>query len=116
MSRLGIFVDRKTLASAEQLTALIHCRDVAEGMGHDVDFIFPRHGKANVRANHIRLKQNARLGSRAENRANIEFFVDSFDMVGVVIYDGHTVTILTKQIGDPRAHRARAENDNAHLR
>jgi glutathione synthase/RimK-type ligase-like ATP-grasp enzyme len=41
MSRLGIFVDRKTLASAEQLTALIHCRDVAEGMGHDVDFIFP---------------------------------------------------------------------------
>ncbi|HSQ93249.1 MAG TPA: ATP-grasp domain-containing protein [Methanoregula sp.] len=41
MSRLGIFVDRKTLASAEQLTALIHCRDVAEGMGHDVDFLFP---------------------------------------------------------------------------
>ncbi|RPI38147.1 MAG: ATP-grasp domain-containing protein [Methanoregulaceae archaeon] len=41
MSRMGIFVDRKTLASAEQLTALIHCRDVAEGMGHTVDFIFP---------------------------------------------------------------------------
>jgi glutathione synthase/RimK-type ligase-like ATP-grasp enzyme len=41
MSRLGIFVDRKTLASAEQLTALIRCRDVAEGMGHGVDFIFP---------------------------------------------------------------------------
>jgi glutathione synthase/RimK-type ligase-like ATP-grasp enzyme len=41
MSRLGIFVDRKTLASAEQLAALIHCRDVAEGRGHDVDFIFP---------------------------------------------------------------------------
>jgi len=41
MSRLGIFVDRKTLASSEQLTALIHCRDVAETMGHSVDFIFP---------------------------------------------------------------------------
>jgi glutathione synthase/RimK-type ligase-like ATP-grasp enzyme len=41
MSRLGIFVDRKTLSNAEQLTALIHCRDVAEGMGHHVDFIFP---------------------------------------------------------------------------
>jgi glutathione synthase/RimK-type ligase-like ATP-grasp enzyme len=41
MSRLGIFVDRRTLASAGQLTALIRCRDVAEGMGHDVDFIFP---------------------------------------------------------------------------
>ncbi|HSA37687.1 MAG TPA: hypothetical protein P5013_02205 [Methanoregula sp.] len=41
MSELGIFVDRKSLASAEQLTALIHCRDVVEGMGHDVDFIFP---------------------------------------------------------------------------
>ncbi|MBP1928222.1 glutathione synthase/RimK-type ligase-like ATP-grasp enzyme [Methanolinea mesophila] len=41
MSRLGIFVDRKTLSSAEQLTALIHCRDVAEAMGHSVEFIFP---------------------------------------------------------------------------
>ena len=41
MSRLGIFVDRKTLASSEQLNALIRCRDVAEGLGHDVDYIFP---------------------------------------------------------------------------
>ena len=41
MSRLGIFVDRKTMSNAEQLTALIHCRDVAEGKGHEVDFIFP---------------------------------------------------------------------------
>jgi glutathione synthase/RimK-type ligase-like ATP-grasp enzyme len=41
MSRLGIFVDRKTLSNAEQLGALIRCRDVAEGMGHGVDFIFP---------------------------------------------------------------------------
>ena len=41
MTNLGIFVDRKTLSNAEQLTALIRCRDVAEGMGHHVDFIFP---------------------------------------------------------------------------
>ena len=41
MSRLGIFVDRKTLSSAEQLTALIRCRDAAEEMGHGVEFIFP---------------------------------------------------------------------------
>jgi len=41
MSRLGIFVDRKTLSNSEQLNALIRCRDVAEGMGHDVNFIFP---------------------------------------------------------------------------
>jgi len=41
MTQLGIFVDRKTLSNAEQLTALIRCRDVAEGMGHHVDFIFP---------------------------------------------------------------------------
>ena len=41
MSRLGIFVDRKTLSNSEQLNALIRCRDVAEGMGHDVEFIFP---------------------------------------------------------------------------
>jgi len=41
MSRLGIFVDRKTLSNSEQLNALIRCRDTAEGMGHGVDFIFP---------------------------------------------------------------------------
>ena len=41
MSQLGIFVDRKTLSNSEQLNALIRCRDIAEGMGHDVDFIFP---------------------------------------------------------------------------
>jgi glutathione synthase/RimK-type ligase-like ATP-grasp enzyme len=41
MSHLGIFVDRKTLSNSEQLNALIRCRDIAEGMGHDVDFIFP---------------------------------------------------------------------------
>jgi glutathione synthase/RimK-type ligase-like ATP-grasp enzyme len=41
MSRLGIFVDRKTLSNSEQLNALIHCRDVAEEMSHDADFLFP---------------------------------------------------------------------------
>jgi glutathione synthase/RimK-type ligase-like ATP-grasp enzyme len=41
MSRLGIFVDRKTLSNAEQLNALIRCRDVAEEMGHNAEFLFP---------------------------------------------------------------------------
>ena len=41
MTHLGIFVDRKTLSNSEQLNALIRCRDVAEGMGHDVNYIFP---------------------------------------------------------------------------
>jgi len=41
MSRLGIFVDRKTLSNSEQLNALIRCRDTAESLGHSVDFIFP---------------------------------------------------------------------------
>jgi glutathione synthase/RimK-type ligase-like ATP-grasp enzyme len=41
MSQLGIFVDRKTMSNSEQLTALIRCRDVAEGLGHDVEFLFP---------------------------------------------------------------------------
>jgi glutathione synthase/RimK-type ligase-like ATP-grasp enzyme len=41
MSRLGIFVDRKTLSNSEQLNALIRCRDVAEELGQSVDFIFP---------------------------------------------------------------------------
>ncbi|MBN1324558.1 MAG: RimK family alpha-L-glutamate ligase [Methanotrichaceae archaeon] len=41
MSRLGIFVNRQTLSSSEQLTALIRCRDVAESMGHTAEFIFP---------------------------------------------------------------------------
>jgi glutathione synthase/RimK-type ligase-like ATP-grasp enzyme len=41
VSKLGIFVNRQTLSSSEQLTALIKCRDVAESMGHTVEFIFP---------------------------------------------------------------------------
>jgi glutathione synthase/RimK-type ligase-like ATP-grasp enzyme len=41
MSRLGVFVDRRTLSSAEQLHALIRCRDVAEGLGHSAEFLFP---------------------------------------------------------------------------
>ena len=41
MSRLGIFVDRRTLSNSDQLNALIRCRDVAEEMGHDAEFLFP---------------------------------------------------------------------------
>ena len=41
MSRLGIFVDRKTLSNSDQLNALIHCRDVAESLGHNAEFLFP---------------------------------------------------------------------------
>ena len=41
MSKLGIFVNRQTLSSSEQISAVIKCRDVAEGMGHTVEFIFP---------------------------------------------------------------------------
>jgi glutathione synthase/RimK-type ligase-like ATP-grasp enzyme len=41
VSKLGIFVNRQTLASSEQLTALVKCRDVAESMGHTVEFVFP---------------------------------------------------------------------------
>ncbi len=41
MSKLGIFVNRQTLSSSEQLTALIKCRDAGESMGHTVEFIFP---------------------------------------------------------------------------
>lgn len=41
MSRLGIFVNRQTLSSSEQLTALVKCRDAGESMGHTVEFIFP---------------------------------------------------------------------------
>lgn len=41
MSKLGIFVNRQTLSSSEQITAVIKCRDVAESMGYAVEFIFP---------------------------------------------------------------------------
>ena len=41
MSKLGIFVNRQTLSSSEQITALIKCRDAGESMGHTVEFIFP---------------------------------------------------------------------------
>jgi len=41
LSKLGIFVNRQTMSSSEQLTSLVKCRDVAESMGHTVEFIFP---------------------------------------------------------------------------
>jgi len=41
LSKLGIFVNRQTLSSSEQLTAVVKCRDVAESMGHSAEFIFP---------------------------------------------------------------------------
>ncbi len=41
MSKLGIFVNRKTLSSSSELMALVKCRDVAESMGHTAEFIFP---------------------------------------------------------------------------
>lgn len=41
MSKLGIFVTRKTLSSSSQLMALVKIRDVAESMGHTTEFIFP---------------------------------------------------------------------------
>jgi glutathione synthase/RimK-type ligase-like ATP-grasp enzyme len=41
LSKLGIFVDRKTLSSSSQLMALVKIRDVAESMGHTAEFIFP---------------------------------------------------------------------------
>ncbi|MCK9442357.1 MAG: RimK family alpha-L-glutamate ligase [Methanothrix sp.] len=41
MSKLGIFVNRQTLSSSEQLTSVVKCRDVAESMGHTAEFIFP---------------------------------------------------------------------------
>jgi glutathione synthase/RimK-type ligase-like ATP-grasp enzyme len=41
LSKLGIFVNRQTLSSSEQLTSVVKCRDVAESMGHTAEFIFP---------------------------------------------------------------------------
>jgi len=41
LSKLGIYVNRQTLSSSEQLTAVVKCRDAAESMGHTVEFIFP---------------------------------------------------------------------------
>jgi glutathione synthase/RimK-type ligase-like ATP-grasp enzyme len=41
VSKLGIFVNRQTVSSFAQLIALVKCRDVAESMGHTVEFIFP---------------------------------------------------------------------------
>lgn len=41
MSKLGIFVNRKTMSTSSHLMALVKCRDVAESMGHSVEFVFP---------------------------------------------------------------------------
>jgi glutathione synthase/RimK-type ligase-like ATP-grasp enzyme len=41
LSKLGIFVNRRTLSSSGQLTSVVKCRDAAESMGHTAEFIFP---------------------------------------------------------------------------
>ena len=41
MGRIGIFVNRQTLSNALQLSSVIRFRDVAESMGHSIEFIFP---------------------------------------------------------------------------
>ncbi|ABR55317.1 RimK domain protein ATP-grasp [Methanococcus vannielii SB] len=41
MGKLGVFVDRQTLSSSNQLRSLIRFRDIAESMGHEFYFLFP---------------------------------------------------------------------------
>jgi glutathione synthase/RimK-type ligase-like ATP-grasp enzyme len=41
MGRIGIFVNRQTLSNSLQLGSVIRFRDVAESMGHSIEFIFP---------------------------------------------------------------------------
>jgi len=41
MGKFGVFVDRQTLSSSNQLQSLIRFRDIAESMGHEFYFLFP---------------------------------------------------------------------------
>ncbi|WP_369425247.1 ATP-grasp domain-containing protein [Methanothrix sp.] len=41
MGKIGVFVDRQTLGSAQQLNSLLKLRDAAELTGHLVYFLFP---------------------------------------------------------------------------
>ena len=58
MSNLGVFVNRQTLSNAEQLSALLKCRDAAEEMGHSVDFIFPEEIKRLLKTDGLFIRTN----------------------------------------------------------
>ena len=58
MSNLGVFVNRQTLSNAEQLSALLKCRDAAEDMGHSVDFIFPEEIKRLLKTDGLFIRTN----------------------------------------------------------
>ena len=58
MSNLGVFVNRQTLSNAEQLSALLKCRDAAEDMGHTVDFIFPEEIKRLLKMDGLFIRTN----------------------------------------------------------
>jgi len=58
MSNLGIFVNRQTVSNAEQLQALIKCRDAAEELGHSADFIFPSEIKRILKSDGIFIRHN----------------------------------------------------------
>src|SRR5512143_945037 len=58
MAKLGIFVNRQTVSNAEQLQALIKCRDAAEELGHSADFIFPAEIKRILRSDGIFIRHN----------------------------------------------------------
>ncbi|HVO78142.1 MAG TPA: RimK family alpha-L-glutamate ligase [Methanomassiliicoccales archaeon] len=58
MSNLGIFVNRQTVASGDQLDALIKCREAAEELGHTADLIFPIEIKKVVRTDGLFIRHN----------------------------------------------------------
>ncbi len=58
MSNLGIFVNRQTVSNAEQLQALLKCRDAAEELGHSADFIFPNEIKRILKSDGIFIRHN----------------------------------------------------------
>jgi glutathione synthase/RimK-type ligase-like ATP-grasp enzyme len=58
MANLGIFVNRQTVSNAEQLSALLRCRDAAEELGHEADFIFPTEIKRVLKSDGLFIRHN----------------------------------------------------------
>ena len=58
VASLGIFVNRQTVASGDQLHSLIKCRDAAEDLGHNADFIFPAEIKKVLKTDGLFIRHN----------------------------------------------------------
>ena len=80
--------------------------------GDQIHFVLTRQRQAEIGAQDIRLKQDAGLGARSGDGADVGFFVDTAGLLGILVDHSDAVAMAAKQVRHPGADRAGAENDN----